>query len=159
MRNKFEENPYNPLEPYLLQGVVDNVDKHRQICPEFGTENGHNPMNKMCTHCHISTVCLYMRDYLNAGNKVDEVKQALKTDYFYDESTFHTDARQYIEDLAEAVLSKLEEGITVDRVRKAVKRDLPELMKNTDPNAVEIVLYALSTHPKLVVKNGRYFKR
>lgn len=160
-RNSIEETPYDPLVPYLLQGVKENIPQHRKLCPLFATKDGYKAANKACGRCHLAMVCLYLQDALHTGERIAEVKTELDVTHFYDESEFHQKARPYVELLAKTVAAKDADGeaMTVERVRTAVERDVPGRMKNHDPNAVEIIMYALRNHELLKIEGGCFVRR
>jgi hypothetical protein len=157
-RVSVSEKHYDPLIPYGMQGVHSRLAEHRRVCPLFGTKDGYKPANKVCNRCHLSMVCLYLQDALHTGDKILEVKAQLNVEHFYDESTFHLEAKAYVNKLAETVAGKIRQGeaMTLARVLVAVQRDVVGIMKNHDPNAVEIVLFALSHHELLKVEGDRY---
>lgn len=111
--------------------------------------------------CHLSQVCLFLKDELHSEHIIEEVKVSLDVKNFYDESTFHIDGKDYVEDLTATIMDKVDQGeeMSYERVRKAVERDVPGLMNNHDPNAIDIVLYALENSNQIKLKDGRFVKR
>lgn len=160
-RHSVEKNPYDSTIPYGMQGVYDHLETHRKICPSFATVTGYVTTNKACMQCHLSQVCLFLKDELHSEHIIEEVKVSLDVKNFYDESTFHIEGKYYVEDLTATIMDKVDQGeeMSYERVRKAVERDVPGLMNNHDPNAIDIVLYALEHSNQIKLKDGRFVKR
>jgi len=161
-KNPVKENPYDMVKPFQDQSIVDDTPRWRKICPEFGKgpgDIGYDPGDRNCLVCHLSLVCMAVQKM----NNLDTLVEVVRFDHFegkpfYDENKVKEKGRELVDTYVYTIKVKEEEGdvITTDRLRKALRRDVEEVLNSIDFDLVDVLLEAISNSSNIINKGNEW---